>query len=206
MINVVGNSHVSLFTGHDGLSHLGAPGTDDRIEGITTWTVGAHLAYNLPTPGHPANVTFLQVLSKIPRGTIMLQFGEIDCRMHLVKHRNERNFGTIVRTAVERLLQAGRIARNLGFDVFLFSVHPMCRVGWTQTAGFCAGSYANITTTEYVFDGGLREQTEFKCASVFQAMIDRIRNPLYFFPDAFHLSQLALPLALEAIRQVGYAI
>ncbi len=108
MIYILGDSHVSVFLGEDKLLPTYNEG-DDWIKGAHPRTrltrIGPYTAYNLIN--HPE--VMKNILERVPVGSnLILSFGEIDCRNHILKHKNIR---TVVRRYFEFL--AGLRAYNL---------------------------------------------------------------------------------------------
>jgi hypothetical protein len=89
-IHCIGDSHVSVFTGQDVISN-GFHGEEDTLPYFKTYRLGACLAYNTLTEGHGNRSSFFKILLALPpTDFILLSYGEIDCRVHILRQAEKQ--------------------------------------------------------------------------------------------------------------------
>lgn len=93
MIHVIGDSHTLLFR--------------NLLPDFEVHHLGSYLAYSLGDPSHEAYVQLEDALF-VTEGPVLLSFGEVDCRAHLVK-RYRVNGPEPVRRAAERYCQTVQV-------------------------------------------------------------------------------------------------
>jgi len=139
----------------------------------------------------------------------MLCFGEIDCRAHLLKQTEiqKRSLSEVVKECVERYTSVVREIMNMGYEVLIWNVpastrDDLARVPEFPTYGSCAER--NKVT------GLFNHELERWCAAndaVFVSIFDQLvdENGLTkteYYMDPVHLSQRAMPLVLEKLREI----
>jgi hypothetical protein len=98
MIHVIGDSHVSVFTGLHGVCPAFPDSTPHALDSFRVWHLGPFLAYSVDKPTHRVCRLALQCLKHVPmKSQIAFFMGEIDCRNHILKHGSSRR--TIVQNA-----------------------------------------------------------------------------------------------------------
>lgn len=90
MIHVIGDSHVLLFY--------------NLLPDFQIHHLGSFLAYSLGEPNHEVNTKLREVIEST-EGPVLLSFGEVDCRAHLVKRYAANGPAPVVK-AVERYCDA----------------------------------------------------------------------------------------------------
>jgi len=218
IVHVIGDSHVALFSGTDAMVDAWPRRSRDVHERFRTYRLGSVLAYRLPdwgttSQGRERLLTAL-AFGRVPRGgTVLLSFGEIDCRYHLPKHVEEsgREMEDVVRECARRYAGVVREVRDLGYSTFVWAVVPSRE----QAAGG--------ENPEYPHWGSTRERNEitraFNTAVAEELALDDIAVVSVFdevmgagglepdgryYLDAVHLSSEALPLAVDALdRALG---
>ena len=141
---------------------------------------------------------------------VLLMFGEIDCRMHVIKERDAGGFTyEIVRVCVNRYLEAIGLIKSAGFDVAIWGIHPLLcswRLCIQRVEHMRYGHPWEVLDAEYMFNCILEEQCDIhgiKFASIFEKMIEREMH--YdrdnYIADCCHLSQRCLEIALEALKE-----
>jgi hypothetical protein len=99
---VLGDSHARFWNGQDDCNG------DDRIDGIQTLKINGALAWSLPREGSTSRgrEIALETLNAARAcgfsGTVMLSFGEIDIRFHILKHAVTYGLEQAVLTVAER--------------------------------------------------------------------------------------------------------
>lgn len=189
MLSVLGDSHVGIF---GGLYQPYFPEFPAWIEapGRRVAHLGPALAYHLADYGNWAHVAFCAALQQVPKGeTVLMVFGEIDCRAHISKHP-ERVHGTAL-----AYMRAVREVRSAGWRPAVWGVIPSARDGvHTQRDFPCFGTCRerNALTRRFNTDvGNLCAESAIPFASVFDAMVgaDGLTDERYFGPDRMHLGE-----------------
>ena len=102
----IGDSHVSFFSGVDRIQPNWPDEAECHIPLFQVLKVGSPLAYNLSKEGSrtQGRETLFKILeSSVPaRSCVMLIFGEIDCRAHVIKQAQSR--GCSVSAIIDELL------------------------------------------------------------------------------------------------------
>lgn len=106
IIHCVGDSHVSIFNGYDTPSETirGVTGVDMLSE-FRTYRMGPLLAWSLGNIDGRQHAEVYNFIRDLPKtDSLLLSFGEIDCRMHLVyqSELQNRSLEDITTECVER--------------------------------------------------------------------------------------------------------
>jgi len=202
----IGDSHCRFWSGHDAVH---AP---DRIPGIVTCHVGPGLAWNLIEPAAQtrAGRSVLRVLRDLAaqdyRGWVLLCFGEIDLRAHVLRHAADGG----LRPGVERLIE-----RYLAFVAAARRIHPRIALwgpGASQPAGTpdnpdfpAVGSETERNAATMLFTALLEERGRglgVPVLSLLPLLVDehgRTRRELLF--DGCHIGQSLMPAAQQLVAE-----
>src|SRR5688572_14786627 len=107
--HVIGDSHVSLFSGKDQIVPTWNEPHEDLLPQFRTYRLGAMLAYNLATERHEGRDKLFACIKTLPKNSkVLLCFGEIDCRAHLVKQARaqEKTLDDVARECAGRYAEA----------------------------------------------------------------------------------------------------
>ena len=214
MIHCIGDSHVSFFGGKDEV----APSWTEF--GAETWginpmfrpyRIGPYLAYSVGTQGHEGYRSLLVVLGKIPRGAdVMLVFGEIDCRAHLLRQRDRqaRPLEDVAADCVARYFRTVDEVQSMGYRVIVFGGIPTgCEAAVRNDDGPWAyhGSARERNQTARLFDQNVVARCSAKgirSLSIFDELVDEEGDTKReYFMDAIHLSQAAMPLVMARLKE-----
>ena len=222
IVHVVGDSHVCFFSGIEPIAHPWPEPSEDRIGLFRTHWLGPATAYNLPDLGTTvrAREKLLSVLAYgpvEPRGLVMLSFGEIDCRFHLLKQAEtqRREVDELVRECVQRYSGVAREIQGFGFRPLVWNVVPS---GQPRTSEETHSEFPHWGTVEE--RNAVTRLFNDECAaalaasgipfvSIFDDLLGPDGLPLRdaYYMDAVHLSQKAMPLAeaavLDALRHMN---
>lgn len=217
VVHCIGDSHVCFFSGRD-MIHPGWPDeSDDRLPWFKTYRVGSSLAYNLSRCGTKTRgrERLFEVLdAKVPAGAhVMLSFGEIDCRAHIVKQSQLKQLPveTVVESCLDEYFKAVREVVARGFQVIVYNVVPS-RV--STSGGVSKNAEQYVTTGTWrernhaarLFNEGARRRCAECGARFLENFPDLIDNRgktiRWYFWDSIHLSQRAMPVTLEDLRAV----
>lgn len=221
MIYIIGDSHVSVFSGtdktHDGKRHIQPEfGTcytvkkgslrsvhnkfEQKIPFFCPIKIGSHTAYNslkrLPI--------ILQALDEYKVSTkdyVFLCFGEIDIRNHIGENAEANNVSIqkSVQLCVDRYIKTAEAVKKRLYKTGVYGA-PASSVGWPETYGYKDIVTRNKITLEF------NKQLKVKCQEKNILYTDIAKemmlpsgetNPKYIMDD-IHLSQEAMPLLIDA--------
>lgn len=205
IVHVIGDSHVTLFSGKDEIVPVWNEPHEDLLPLFKTYRLGAMLAYNLATERHEGRDKLFACIKTLPKNSkVLVCFGEIDCRAHLVKQARaqDRTLDDVAREC------AGRYAEALR------DVSKLCKLGvWGATPQTAAehssnkfptvGTQAQRNYVTKLFNDYVAmacETFDVPCFSIFDKLVDSaylVGDE--WFMDSAHLNQKALPLALEEL-------
>jgi hypothetical protein len=213
-IHCLGDSHVSFFSGRDTIPPVWPCPADDLLPWFKTHHLGPALAFNLSRTGTrtQGRERLLEILATaVPAGaTVLLSFGEIDCRAHLPKQAEQR--GLPLEQVVDECLDAyfNTVAEvaGMGFRVIVYNAlysHARERADGKRKDGDYAayGTWSERMRAVALFNTGAK----LRCGRIglpFLATLphltDRRGRPLrWYFFDSIHLSQRAMPIALREL-------
>lgn len=225
MIYIIGDSHVSVFSGtdttHDGLRHIQPEfGTcytlsqgqlrpvinrfEQKIPHFCPIKIGSNTAYNsfnkLPR--------IEQVISEYQISEtdyIFLCFGEIDIRNHIGFNavKNNHTISEGIKICVDRYMKTILYLNEKGFNVGVYAP-PASSLGNLTPADYGDVILRNKMTIE--FNEYLREKCEeskirFKDISTKLMLPDGTTNEIYIMDD-IHLSQESMPFILEEFSDI----
>jgi hypothetical protein len=214
MIHCIGDSHISFFSGEDAIQPVWPAASRDRLPLFKTHHIGAALAYNLTREGtrtQGREKLFEVISSEVPDGaTILLSFGEIDCRMHLTKQAEKTNIpiSDIVYACLEEYFRTVAEITALGYRVIVYNA-VLSRPRVRGSRRFSDAEYATHGTiverseTLRIFNSGAKERCA-KAGVYFLEntphLVDRSGTiPAWYFFDSIHLSQRAMPVTLREL-------
>jgi lysophospholipase L1-like esterase len=225
MIYIIGDSHVSVFSGtdktHDGLRHIQPEfGTcytlklgklrehinrfEQRIPFFCPIKIGSNTAYNsfnkLPK--------IEQVISEYNitnEDYVFLCFGEIDIRNHIGFNADKNNisFEEGIKICVKRYVETIKYLKNKGVNVGVYAA-PASSVGNKLAIDYGDVIFRNKMTI--VFNEYLKNKVKdlnipFKDISKLLMLPDGTTDPKYIMDD-IHLSQKAMPLILNEFSDI----
>lgn len=204
-IHVIGDSHVSLFSGKDEIVPVWNAPHEDLLPQFRTYRLGAMLAYNLATERHEGREKLFTLLNILPkRSKVLLVFGEIDCRAHIVKQARaqDRDIRDIAENVAERYFSAIQEVNALRKTI-VWGAIPQSAAAHSSNKFPTVGSPQERNEAAFWFDRTVRKLCEdagIPFASIFNELVDsEYISRESFFYDSAHLDQRALPFALEAL-------
>jgi hypothetical protein len=203
---VIGDSHVTIFSGQDCLT-VGFPNIHgDKLPNFTTGNVSAYLAYNFGQHEHPVTVTTDKYLRLIPKkSTVIFSFGEIDCRCHVWKEVRvqKKPVIAVVSDVVARYVN-GLQKYVDDYDVYALLPHSIKR---KEDIFEAVGTWDEITLASMLFNVYMREWNADRCISIFDWTYNcSIFNDPDYYLDDTHLSQRCLPEMLMEVQKKGIAV
>jgi len=213
LIHCLGDSHVSLFTGRHRAPRIWPKRSIDLLPNFRTFRLGAPLAYNLPESGTTSQgrERLFEILSRpdcvAPGSYVLLCFGEIDCRAHLLRQAaaQHRPVADLAAECARRYLGVAAEVAALGFRVLIYNAIASTPREFSDFEFPTHGTCRERNAATALFNQALREG----CASAgygfletFDLLVDAdgaTRKSLYCC-DQIHLSQRALAPTLERLR------
>jgi hypothetical protein len=214
VVHVIGDSHVALFSGSDRMIDAWPRSSKDPSGRFRAFRLGPVLAYRLcdlatTARGREKLLTTLAYGPVPPKGTVMLCFGEIDCRYHLLRQAElqGRDAEEVVSECVARYARVVLEVQAMGFATCVWGVIPANEVTPAEEDPECPswGTARERTVVARMFNDMLADRLEPHGVPVI-SIFDRLVGPdglptRGYYMDSVHLSQTALPLATEAISE-----
>lgn len=215
-IYVIGDSHVSFFSGQDlkqYVYHDGIGICRPRIEPFRTFHLGPALAYNLgkygTTTGAREKVEAILSSGMIPKGgKIMCVFGEIDIRVHVFKQAQQKEAG--YRQVVDEIVLA--YVEFLKFLQKDYDVYVWCPVASQSDDCYLDASFPRSGTqvgrneaTRYFIEQLQKQCSTLKigkCLQIFSSLVnENLETEARYYGDPVHLSQMAWTLASKVFEE-----
>jgi acetyltransferase-like isoleucine patch superfamily enzyme/GT2 family glycosyltransferase/Tfp pilus assembly protein PilF len=208
MIHVIGDSHVVVFSGFE----VPPQGIDNTgfLPFFRAYRLGPYTAYN----AEKRREVIESVLERkvAPGDSVMLCFGEIDCRVHLIEQSESqhRPLEDVVTECVTRYAHLFDIKEKYGIRLLVWNAIP------SSTENIDSGEYSTHGTCRErnevtrIFNGKLKEECE-KRGITFVSVFDRLIDDdgltkAEYYSDAVHLSQKAMPVILEEFRRLNILV
>lgn len=210
-IHCIGDSHSSFFSGQDAMQDEWPKRAKNRWPFFRAYRLGPALAYNLIRTGTTSKgrEKMLAVLGSIPKGErVLLCYGEIDCRAHLLKQAKSKSVPveTLVDECVDRYMQAVTDVRDRGYKVMVWNVVPPTTLTGDEWAFPVAGAFEERMLVTRYFNQRLAEScgvANVPFVTIFDALLGDDGTPDHrFFADRIHLSSQAIPLAVDVLRNL----
>lgn len=208
-IYCIGDSHVNLFSGYDHLQKKWPHPSRDRLPQFKVYRVGAGLAYNLRELGTTMGTRerLLKAIETIPpESQILLCFGEIDCRFHLIRHaeKTSKNWDDVAEECAARYFEGLQVLIEKRFKVSVYNVIPSARQSKIDKKFPTTGTCLERNKMTQLFNAALREKCSQKglpFVESFESLINQkgLTKSLYYL-DKVHLAQRALPHIMRAIE------
>ena len=210
VIYCIGDSHVGFFSGSDELAPQWPAMSKDILPFFKTFHLGPILAYNLckwktKTKGREKLFSILRC-DILPKSRIMLCFGEIDCRAHLLKQKEhqEKSEMQIVQDCAERYFSVASELKEKGHEVIIWNVIPSTQltIGGKYPTYGSGADRIRITKLLNELIRQLCLSHDMKFISIFDDLLDQNGLPeSNYYVDSIHLSQKALNLATKKLKE-----
>lgn len=207
MIHCIGDSHITLFTGQDVIPPVYPEPSHDLLPEFQTYRLGAVLAYNLKETGHTSHgrEKLLSALSTIAAGSkVLLVFGEVDIRTQLIKQakQQKKSIHWVVVRCVSRYFDVVQEVAN-DYQAMVWATPPQSMAEYSSHKFPTIGTGQERNAVARLFNKKLERlciEADIPFISVFDDVVspENVSDMDYFF-DSAHLSQKALPFALEAL-------
>ncbi len=209
----VGDSHASFFSGAHSFQFVWPEPSPQLLPHVSGYYIASALAYSLNRRGSSEQgieklENFLRSKSLVKGSTLMLSFGEIDLRNHVLNQAGEqgRPVESIVADCVEAYRHAVETTQAAGFRTMIWAP-PASRAdeGPYPHMFPTVGTEVERNAATRSFIAALRETMiplGVPVISIFDEMIGPdLRSDGRYFMDSCHLNMAATPLAIEAIRR-----
>ncbi len=204
-LHCIGESHACFFSGLRGLHPCWPTPTTNALPHLRSYRLGHFLAHSLTRPRHPARTLLTSLLRQLPpKDPILLCFGEIDCRNHVIKqaHAQRRPIEAVARDLGLAYAHAARsLARS---RPLAFWAAPPTNDARTPNPEYpTVGAFSERLRATRAFNAALHESAAHLNATfldITPAITTRAgRQRPDFFCDEVHLAPAALPAAVAAI-------
>ena len=210
-IHCIGDSHTSFFSGYNFIQAEFPEIGKSIVRNIFTYRIGAPLAYNLcdwesNSRSHEKLLKILTTL-KPKEDFILLCFGEIDCRAHIIRQAEISGIeiSAVVAECVTRYLKVILEIKSKKFDVGVWNVIPTAISIESQNPEFPHyGNYVQRNKVSFMFNEKMKEyscQHGFYYFGIFGKLIKKnwVTREKYYL-DKIHLNTKALPYTLKGMQ------
>lgn len=207
MIHCIGDSHCCIFSGKACYPAWDAPDKEDILPYFNTYRLGPCTAFQL----HKKLDLIRFIIGKFvkPGDTVLMCFGEVDCRAHLIKQSQvqKRQLGYIVRQCAYMYMQTIRLLKQDRIPVAVWGPIASMAPDTNYEGGIWQGTCEERNQVTAQFNQVLKEQCKalhIPFGTIFDKMIDEnnITNKKYL-TDAIHLSLEGLPLIMSECKRMG---
>jgi hypothetical protein len=210
-IRCIGDSHASFFSGNWEVQPCWPEVSADRLLGIKSFRLGAVTAYNLCNPqsssgGFNLLMELLQTLDKCD-GPLLLVFGEIDCRVHLLKQSRERQIPLdhVILDTVMRYVGVVTSLKNQGWNIAVWG--PPASTVKLKISDKLYPTYGTCQERNQVtriFNKHLEQECKKEGVpflSIFKQLVDaQDETRMEYYLDDIHLAPLALRTAYRELQ------
>ena len=216
LIYCIGDSHSSFFSGVDRMQPKWPAQAEACLSLFKVFRIGPSLAYNLAIEGSrtKGRERLFEVLdTEVPKGSyVMLIFGEIDCRAHVINQAAKRSITIeeVVHSIVEAYSGVIDEVEALGYKVIVYNVIPSKRKPPAKSSRdvdhVAVGTCLERNRITKLFNRYLCdhcEQNEIHFLDVFDSLVDsKELTDTWYYLDSIHLSQRAMPIVLDRISKM----
>jgi hypothetical protein len=213
MIHCIGDSHSSVFSGEEKMQDVWPERSNDTTQYFRSYRIGPATAYNLSTKIYIIDDIINHVGISKEKDIILLCFGEVDVRAHLIKQANIQNksFDEVCEECVDNYIKGIKILKNKGFNIAVWGVIASFNESVKNYIGPSFGTNLERNQVTKIFNNLLNERLKnfnIPFVSIFEEMLnpDGTTNPIYLddWEDChIHLSQRAMPLIMSAFKEQG---
>jgi hypothetical protein len=227
MIYIIGDSHVSVFSGtdttHDGLRHIQPEfGTcytlekgqlrpvinrfEQKIPYFCPIKIGSHTAYNSFNKIEKIDRVILEY-NITDKDYIVLCFGEIDIRNHVGFQAQKQNISIekAIENCVDEYLKTILYYKGKKLNLYVYGP-PASSVGWAHNLAVDFGDVVTRNKMTLYFTDYLKEKLkehDIEVLSIAKQMMnnDGTTNQKYIMDD-IHLSQETMPFLIEEFKDL----
>jgi hypothetical protein len=199
MYHCIGDSHSLIFR-----KDMCGKDHEALLETFVVHHIGPYLAFNFENSHESFNKT-IDILRSLERtDTIILSFGEIDCRCHILKQKYEKSrcIEDIVEEITTKYTDSVKDLCKMTSNIFLLAPAPTGNFDndYTFNKEFpFYGTYRERNRVTQMFIDSLEKKYD-KVVSVFSIVINKdYSTKMEYFRDMIHLSSEMLPYILKRI-------
>lgn len=207
MIRCIGDSHVSVFSGKNGMQPTFPNEFDveanprihrcNLIPNITQHRIGPFTAYNFCNKNEKVQSTLDAVVNKSV-DTVMFSAGEIDCREHIVNQSRlqSRTIESIVNECVERYMAYTVGVKSRSYNVGCIGPH----------LAFDSPDNPDILKATKLFNEYVKlicDQNNMPFISVFEYTLNNRTMDNYLPHDTVHMSIAVVPDYIRQLKELG---
>ncbi len=211
LIHCIGDSHVNFFSGVDHMQNSWPSPSWSENPTFRTYRLGPVLAYNLVAKNSKTKgrEKLFKVISILPKNSrVLLSFGEIDCRAHLLKQAQtqRKHINQLIVECVTRYLSVALEVKAMGHQVIIWNVVPPSLEAVNSTEYPSFGSREERAKVTELFNDALAKFCDDHDL-LFACIYDKLIKPngvpnQKFFRDQIHLSKIALPLVKDEFEKL----
>lgn len=208
VIYCIGDSHASFFSGYDEIQPVYPLSSRNRLPFFKSYRLGAVLAYSLNKSNtkERGREKLLDLVASLKQPShLLLCFGEIDCRCHLLKQaeKQSQSLDQIIKNCVDNYFEAIDELRQMNFKVSLWGAIASAESANKEYPTYGTMTERNVCTIK--FNQHLKTQClkrNMKFISVTDYLIDKNYNTkIRYYFDSIHLGQSAMPFALMEFKK-----
>lgn len=210
-IHVIGNSHVSIFSGKSEIipsypySHVYKH--SEQIQ-FHSYHIGPTIAYNFFEHHYPLVSNILEKHVNKKNDYIMMIVGEVDCRWHLPKQAELQKKDTeiLVKECISRFFRCFEDAKQKGYKCIGWGSHPSTNQGHNDDPS--CPVYKNVEVRNLIskqFEEQLKNKCEYNSIPFLSILNDLINEDgttkMEYFLDYCHLkANKVLPSVTEKLE------
>ncbi|MFY9311370.1 MAG: hypothetical protein WAQ28_20155 [Bacteroidia bacterium] len=208
-IHVIGDSHVSVFSGIDTIQNAWPNKSTNIFPPFVSYRIGPVTAFN----SYKKIQVFKKILTFKSSGVnkkmdyVMLCFGEIDIRVHLIKQKEIQgvDLEIIVEKCLKQYLLTIQAIANWGYNVIVFGPIASANKEIIIDNYSSYGSTKERNNATRLFNRSLESECKkmnVLFISFFEEMVDENENTkTEFLSDDIHLSAKTLPIIYEKLKK-----
>lgn len=208
VIHCIGDSHSSFFSGYDIIQPAYPRRSKNKYSFFQSHRLGSVLAYSLNKTNtkEKGREKLFELLKTIPSGSnILLVFGEIDCRCHLLfqAEKQKKDLSYVVQQCVSNYLEVVDELRSMNYNVALWAVIPSMESNNNEYPTYGSVIDRNICTklfNQILFIEARNRNIDLISINRFLMKSDFTGKKKYYF-DGIHLGQIAMPLAIRELKK-----
>lgn len=208
MIHCVGDSHVNIFTGTSRIPGLFCGNhNEDKNEKVFTYNIGPKCAHNIVFKYE----RFLKSVESIKKNeTIILSFGEVDCRIHFYKISNQqyKDIEDCIDETIDRYFSFVKdVKEKVTSDLIVYGPPPSkSNEALVNYENFFSGTQKDRNEICRKFNNRLKEEcgkNGYQFLSLFEHVIneDFSVNDCYY-RDYIHLNEKCFPYLKQELLNI----
>ncbi len=206
IIHCIGDSHVSFFSGYDRVQNGYPDQSVDKYSYLKSYRLGAVLAHSLVKENTKENgrEKLFEIVNGLkPASKILLCFGEIDNRCHLVKQAfiQKKSIEDITQECVANYFQVIDELISRGFYCMVFGA-----VASSESFNEEYPTYGTIiqrNESTFYFNNAIKRECQKRSIffiNLFDYLVNNKRETrTFYFFDGVHLGQIAFPFFLKEV-------